>query len=105
MISVSQDVNHSHFIFADDEVTPHGGACFGKETKLRADFEACVAASYPPHAVLGRTGQKDVIRPYPSGAPSRAMEEHILSEMKTQDIGWDHMSLKTPGRHSQKSAL
>jgi len=64
---------------------------------LRADFHACVAANHPPHSVVDIKGQKGVIRPYFSGAPARSMEEHILTDMKRQNIGWDHMSLKSRG--------
>lgn len=54
------DSNHTHFIFTDDGEKSN----FGSETQLRADFEACVAANYPPHAVQNVcTGVKGVIRP------------------------------------------
>ena len=90
------DRNHSHFIFTDDGVTQPGPGCFGKETKLRADFEACVGANFPPHPVKNMRGQEGVIRPYLSGAPSRSMEEYILDVLRHKRIGWDQMYMKKP---------
>ena len=90
------DSNHSHFIFTDDS-NDGGKSSFGSETRLRAEFEACVAANYPPyHVVNVQTGEKGVIRPYQSGAPQRAMEEYILDALRKENLGWDQMSLKKP---------
>ena len=85
------DENHSHFILTDDG-TEFGEECFGKETKLRADFESCIAANFPAHHMLDEEGQLvSTIRPYQSGSPSREMEEHIMGVLMSKEIGWNRM--------------
>ena len=86
--------NHSHFILVDDGAQ----AGFGTETKLRANFESCVAANLPPHNIRDETGKvKGAIRPFQSGCKSREMETYILETMKKEEISWNRMSLKNPG--------
>lgn len=58
------DSNHTHFIFTDDGTPFSAAENFGKEAKVRAEFEACMGANIPP---IKTSSNDNLIRPYQSG--------------------------------------